>query len=346
MQVIEAGPANRRRFWCLTRWGRVGVRGQVKLLGPGSLESAVADFADKFKAKTGLAWEDRDGQAKKGKYTYLEREFDKLDEVVESDDVADASTPSKLQPQVQSLVKLIFNQQNFDVTLQSIGYDQSKMPLGKLGKSTLMKALGYLKELETILEDTSDEDQDLEDTRAAEIEELSNLYYSTIPHVSPGRQRLPLISNVEMVKKESEMVDTLSKMEATNDILEEAEKRMKREHAEKVALIDQHLEGLNLDEVTPLSTSSNEYQALLNYLVNTSGSTHSISYEVEDIFRIRRHGEWDQFEAAYGQRPNSCRRLLWHGSRTSNFGGILLKGLHIAPPEAPVSGHMFGKGWL
>lgn len=30
------------------------------------------------------------------------------------------------------------------------------------------------------------------------------------------------------------------------------------------------------------------------------------------------------------------RRLLWHGSRTTNFAGILSQGLRIAPPEAPV----------
>lgn len=36
--------------------------------------------------------------------------------------------------------------------------------------------------------------------------------------------------------------------------------------------------------------------------------------------------------------------LLWHGSRLSNFVGILSQGLRIAPPEAPVSGYLFGKG--
>lgn len=38
------------------------------------------------------------------------------------------------------------------------------------------------------------------------------------------------------------------------------------------------------------------------------------------------------------------RLLLWHGSRTTNFAGILSQGLRIAPPEAPVNGYMFGKG--
>ncbi|OEL33672.1 Poly [ADP-ribose] polymerase 2 [Dichanthelium oligosanthes] len=31
------------------------------------------------------------------------------------------------------------------------------------------------------------------------------------------------------------------------------------------------------------------------------------------------------------------RMLLWHGSRLSNWAGILSQGLRIAPPEAPVS---------
>ena len=33
-------------------------------------------------------------------------------------------------------------------------------------------------------------------------------------------------------------------------------------------------------------------------------------------------------------------RLLWHGSRLSNYAGILAQGLRVAPPEAPVTGYM------
>ncbi|XP_057549192.1 poly [ADP-ribose] polymerase 2 isoform X2 [Amaranthus tricolor] len=38
------------------------------------------------------------------------------------------------------------------------------------------------------------------------------------------------------------------------------------------------------------------------------------------------------------------RMLLWHGSRLTNWTGILSQGLRIAPPEAPATGYMFGKG--
>jgi poly [ADP-ribose] polymerase len=66
---------------------------------------------------------------------------------------------------------------------------------------------------------------------------------------------------------------------------------------------------------------------------------------VQNIFRIERQGETDRFlNSPYANIKNSNRRLLWHGSRSTNYGGILSQGLRIAPPEAPVSGYMFGKG--
>lgn len=34
----------------------------------------------------------------------------------------------------------------------------------------------------------------------------------------------------------------------------------------------------------------------------------------------------------------------WHGSRLTNWVGILSQGLRIAPPEAPKTGYRFGKG--
>ena len=43
-------------------------------------------------------------------------------------------------------------------------------------------------------------------------------------------------------------------------------------------------------------------------------------------------------------KDHGNRMLLFHGSRMSNYAGILSQGLRIAPPEAPVTGYMFGKG--
>ena len=52
----------------------------------------------------------------------------------------------------------------------------------------------------------------------------------------------------------------------------------------------------------------------------------------------------DSYLAGYKGGKVGNRVLLFHGSRLSNWAGILSQGLRIAPPEAPVTGYMFGKG--
>ncbi|KAG1865517.1 poly polymerase catalytic domain-containing protein [Suillus subalutaceus] len=81
-------------------------------------------------------------------------------------------------------------------------------------------------------------------------------------------------------------------------------------------------------------------------LINTS-TNYSITSgsEVVHAFRVERGTETSAWLAkGYDKLPAGDRMLLWHGSRTTNFAGILKQGLRIAPPEAPVTGYMFGKG--
>ena len=59
-----------------------------------------------------------------------------------------------------------------------------------------------------------------------------------------------------------------------------------------------------------------------------------------DCFELEREGEAEIFNPDKLDNVN----LLWHGSRFSNFVGILSQGMRIAPPEAPASGYNFGKG--
>jgi len=60
-----------------------------------------------------------------------------------------------------------------------------------------------------------------------------------------------------------------------------------------------------------------------------------------DIFEVEREGETDRFQP---WSKNDNKKLLWHGSRLTNWVGILSQGLRIAPPEAPKSGYRLGKG--
>ena len=54
---------------------------------------------------------------------------------------------------------------------------------------------------------------------------------------------------------------------------------------------------------------------------NTHASTHNLyKLRIEQIFKISRHGEGERFRQ-FSSLDN--RTLLWHGSRTTNYAGIL-----------------------
>ena len=59
-----------------------------------------------------------------------------------------------------------------------------------------------------------------------------------------------------------------------------------------------------------------------------------------DLYSVEREEESKRFN------PDNLDnvKLLWHGSRFSNYGGILSQGLRVAPKEAPSTGYLFGKG--
>ena len=71
------------------------------------------------------------------------------------------------------------------------------------------------------------------------------------------------------------------------------------------------------------------------YLQNTHAKTHS-SYTLTllELFTVEREGEKERYKK---HEDNHNRQLLWHGSRLTNWVGILSQGLRIAPPEAPVT---------
>jgi len=145
----------------------------------------------------------------------------------------------------------------------------------------------------------------------------------------------PLLDNADLVKSKIDMLDSLLEIEIAYNLLSSSDIKQDKDP------IDAHYEKLNTD-VSVLDKDSQEFQVLNNYVKNTHAATHSqYTLQIEDIFKVSRKGEAKRFKP-FKALPNRC--LLWHGSRTTNFAGILSQGLRIAPPEAPVTGYMFGKG--
>jgi poly [ADP-ribose] polymerase 2/3/4 len=247
-----------------------------------------------------------------------------------------AAVSSKLAPAVEKLMNFIFDNKHVQTTMAQLEYDQDRMPLGNLSQNTLQRGFQTLKELAGLLGNIGYGNNN------QRVEELSNQYYTLIPHVFNRRTRPPTLNQFALIKREIDLLENLTDLRLANEIMEAAQA-----DSAQLALADRQYQGLGLEEMTALDENTREYAELSDYLTRSAGQTHGLKYEVEAIFRIERKGEANKFSQssfANLSKDRSRRALLWHGSRSTNFPGILSQGLRIAPPEAPASGYMFGKG--
>ncbi|CAN7009310.1 unnamed protein product [Brassica rapa subsp. trilocularis] len=331
LQVLESD--NKKTYMVYFRWGRVGVKGQSKLDGPfHSWDRAIEIFSNKFLDKTKNFWSDREEFIPHTKsYTWLEMDYGKDDnDSAVVNDVPKSSSEvkpeeSKLDPQVAKFISLICNVSMMAQHMMEIGYNANKLPLGKLSKSTITKGYEVLKRISEVMSRFD----------RARLEELSGEFYTVIPH-DFGFKKMSqfVIDTPQKLKQKIEMVEALGEIELATKLL-----------SIDPGLMDDplyyHYQQLNCG-LTPVGADSEEFSMVANYMENTHAKTHSgYTVEISQLFRASRAGEADRFQQ-FSSSKN--RMLLWHGSRLTNWAGILSQGLRIAPPEAPVTGYMFGKG--
>jgi poly [ADP-ribose] polymerase len=134
---------------------------------PGGLIQCVIEFKKRFKDKTGLPWESRMEDPKSGKYTLLDIHYDDS----ESQEVSPytnhqenrACSPvksGKISPATADLLELIFNEQYFEKSLDRLGYDHEKLPLGQLGQTTIKKAYDTLNRLADAINEPIDQENE------------------------------------------------------------------------------------------------------------------------------------------------------------------------------------------
>lgn len=187
-----------------------------------------------------------------------------------------------------------------------------KMPLGKLSQKQIRSAMSVLKEISEKLENSE---------TGLPLVELSNRFYTLIPH-DFGVQRAPVIDSKEMVVAKEEMLESLLEMELAYGLLKEETDNEKNP-------IDCHYEQLKAD-IETIDRKSDEFELLQNYVKNTHAATHAnYELEIEDIFKVSRKGEDRRFKP-FKKLHN--RQLLWHGSRLTNFVGILSHGSYLFIP--------------
>ncbi|XP_030395389.1 poly [ADP-ribose] polymerase 2-like isoform X4 [Gopherus evgoodei] len=228
---------------------------------------------------------------------------------------------SRLDPRVQALLGLICDLQAMEEMVLEMKYDTKKAPLGKLTVEQIRAGFQSLQKVEVVLR--------AGDTGRALLE-ACNEFYTRVPH-DFGLRPPPLIRTWQELQEKVQLLEALGEIQI----------------AVKLARLEPHSQEHPLDrsyrtlgcELCPLERDSAHFQVLERYLLSTHAPTHrDYSMELLEAFTVHRAGE-PPFRTSL---PN--RTLLWHGSRLSNWMGILSQGLQVAPPEAPVTGYMFGKG--
>uniref|UniRef100_A0A803LFE6 Poly [ADP-ribose] polymerase n=1 Tax=Chenopodium quinoa TaxID=63459 RepID=A0A803LFE6_CHEQI len=232
---------------------------------------------------------------------------------------------SKLAPALKELIKMLFNVETYRAAMLEFEINLSEMPLGKLSKSNIQQGFEALTQIQNLLENTGLQSS----VKESLIVDASNRFFTMIPSIHP-----------HVIRDEDDFKSKVKMLEALQDI--EIASRLVGFDADSDEPLDAKYKKLHCDMV-PLSHDSEDYRLIEKYLLTTHAPTHTEwSLELEEVFSLEREGELDKFAPQREKLGN--RMLLWHGSRLTNFVGILSQGLRIAPPEAPATGYMFGKG--
>ncbi|XP_070700865.1 poly [ADP-ribose] polymerase 2 [Pempheris klunzingeri] len=324
IQLLEDDSSKAYSVWM--RWGRVGKVGQNSLTAcGGDLLKAKDIFKKKFVDKTKNEWEHRASFEKvAGKYdmVFMDYSANEKEENQTSVDAAPKKRTCELDVKIQSLLELICDLKAMEECVLEMKFDTRKAPLGKLTSEQIRAGYSALKKIEACLKKKGS---------SRELLEACNQFYTRIPH-DFGLKTPPII------RTEDELKEKIALLEALGDI-QIAVKMVQSSEGSDEHPLDRQYRALQC-QLQPLDSSCQEYKVVEQYLQSTHAPTHQdYTMTVLDIFSVDREGERVNF---LSQLQN--RTLLWHGSRLSNWVGILSQGLRVAPPEAPVTGYMFGKG--
>ncbi|KAL4651990.1 hypothetical protein ACB092_01G200600 [Castanea dentata] len=309
------------------KWGRVG---NEKIGGSKLEEMSKSDAIREFKRllleKTGNPWEawekKQNFQKQPGRFFPLDIDYGVNKQVPKK---RQNDVESKLAPAVVELMKMLFNVETYRAAMLEFEINMSEMPLGKLSKSNIQKGFEALTEIQNLLNSNAHNPS----VKESLIVDASNRFFTVIPSIHP-----------HIIRDEDDFKSKVKMLEALQDI--EIASRLVGFDADSDDSLDEKYMKLHCD-VAPLPHDSEDYRLIEKYLLTTHAPTHTEwSLELEEVFSLEREGEFDKF-APYREKLKN-RMLLWHGSRLTNFVGIISQGLRIAPPEAPATGYMFGKG--
>lgn len=377
LQLLE-GPT-KNNYLLFRKWGRVGdaSKNDQSLQSVGSLSVGTSRFEALFTEKTGNNfWDATAGRFVKqtGYLNYLP-----VDYTVSQEDEAKAKKAaaaaakntgkddashtagvgaSSLDSPTEELVRWLFDAQAMQSSMVTMEIDTHKLPLGNLSTAAIDQGNAALRQLSVLLQSagaatpkkkaasTSKGQAGPTPKQAAtttsltgvdnaalrqKIISLSNRFYTYVPHVI-NDSASALLDTLDKVAEKTRVLDDLSDIVLTKKIIASTT-------TQSMSILPLY-QSLKTD-IAEVDPKGSEGTLINTYFRNTHGSTHS-QFAFSQIWKLDRHGESARFKPWVDKQ--TTRHLLWHGSRFTNWVRILSQGLRIAPPEAPVTGYMFGKG--
>ena len=237
-----------------------------------------------------------------------------------------APAKSKLPEEVQDLIRYLYDEAKTALTTTvaaSITANGIETPLGVL-------TIGQIEKGEDILDHLHDEVKKKKQNKAV-LEELSGDFYTAIPH-RIGRTRSAVnqavINNFHALQQKQDTLQLMKDMLSVNG----DSNVLYNSH------IDQEYEALGC-KIEPVEKSDKHYKEMEKYVIDSQVDSKSI--KVKCIFRVRREPEWKAFTTKVGNE-----KKLFHGSRISNWVGILSRGILLPKIVVSMGMDRTDEGWL
>jgi poly [ADP-ribose] polymerase len=189
------------------------------------------------------------------------------------------------------------------------------LPLGLLSFQAFNRAKSVLQELDSCISNLHGR------PKLQKISDLSNHFFSLFPRRFTGS--VQLLSSCALVSLENQLIHQL--MDSASFTCQQSEFPPSRQFN-----LFGHFKAKYLDP------SGMMFDSIAKCVKYSHGASHSgWTMKLVDVLQVHDPVANKNFEKWIHLRNH---QLLWHGTRKTNIGGILLQGLKISPSSTPLAG--------
>lgn len=298
---LELHATPRGEYRIFSHYGRTGQQGTTLSRSFPSEATASAAY-DKLKAqKEGKGYKKVELLSSNIGSAKARKQFSPAQESEEDD-----MSSQMLTPAVAQLVSSIYHEA--DAALQSavsgkITAHGIETPLGVLTMSQVIEGEDILNQIGVCLQDAGGRD---------ELKRLCGAFFTVIPH----KIGVSAISDA--------LIDTEKKFETWQESIQLMKDMLNVRNSfpsASLTKLDMRYSALNCS-VTQLPAGSSEYMEVERHVKGSQVPEKNLDINIIGIFKLSRPVEEAQFDHVVGNE-----QLLFHGSRYSNFVGLLSRGL-------------------